>query len=201
MKNQIPRKRRTRRPSLTRFFKEHGLGTLEQYCLDHDNEARMKLASEAQQIILASHECADDLDQIQMCLQALEIYPLAADALTLIATIGDYDEAEVQILLEMATEAAKLDCLDYLKNDVGYFWGILETRPYMRAYFNLAQVLLSLDKVNEVIDIYKYLLVLDENDSLGVRFKLLPLLHKLGLKAEAQTLSDKYEIEFDEVDK
>jgi len=55
---------------------------------------------------------------------------------------------------------------------VGSFWGILETRPYMRTRFGLAETLWDAGEQTEAIAHYVELLRLDPYDHLGVRYVL-----------------------------
>jgi tetratricopeptide (TPR) repeat protein len=56
--------------------------------------------------------------------------------------------------------------------DAGHFWGIVETRPYMRARAGLAQVLWLLGERAAAIAHYQDLLRLNPNDNQGLRYDL-----------------------------
>jgi len=76
--------------------------------------------------------------------------------------------------------------------DVGRFWGILETRPYMRALMGLAQTLVELGRVNEALAQFRELLRLNPNDNQGVRYPLLSELVRAQREDEALTLLQEY---------
>jgi len=58
------------------------------------------------------------------------------------------------------------------EEDVGHFWGILETRPYMRARFSYAQCLSEEGQLAEAIEHAQELLRLNPGDNQGVRYLL-----------------------------
>ena len=62
----------------------------------------------------------------------------------------------------------------------GYFWGFLETRPYMRARFGLAQALWSRGYRDEAIVHLRGMLNLNPNDNQGARYVLAAFLLEAG---------------------
>ena len=74
------------------------------------------------------------------------------------------------------------------KEFVPHFWGVLETRPYMRARFQLAEELREAGQVEDAIEEYEEMLLLNENDNLGVRYHLLSCLLALSRTNEARKL-------------
>ncbi len=76
--------------------------------------------------------------------------------------------------------------------DVGHFWGMLDTRPYMRARLGVAQTLAELGRVDEAVAHYRELLRLNPNDNQGVRYSLLGELVRAGRDAEALELLQAY---------
>lgn len=59
-----------------------------------------------------------------------------------------------------------------LKDYAGHFWGILETRPYMRARAGLATAYLKLGDPNTAIGHFRAMLVLNPGDNQGIRYVL-----------------------------
>ncbi len=55
--------------------------------------------------------------------------------------------------------------------DAGHFWGVFETRPYMRARAALAEVLWRLGRGEEALDHQRELLRLNPNDNQGLRYR------------------------------
>ncbi|MCB1743625.1 MAG: tetratricopeptide repeat protein [Gammaproteobacteria bacterium] len=83
-------------------------------------------------------------------------------------TVQDYIDG-----LRSAVEAGRRDlgpvCFE---EDAGVFWGLIETRPFMRAMGMLADAFRELGTVaaiDEAINIYEEMLALNPNDNQGVR--------------------------------
>jgi tetratricopeptide (TPR) repeat protein len=78
------------------------------------------------------------------------------------------------------------------EEQAGHFWGMVQTRPYMRARFGLACCLEDLGQVDEAIGHYRELLRLNPNDNQGVRDVLLPALFAMGRDGEAGKLLQQF---------
>jgi hypothetical protein len=104
--------------------------------------------------------------------RTLEIDPGCVDALTLTARSFD-DPTDASILLEAAVEVGERRLgPEVFQEGRGRFWGIYETRPYMRALFALAEAEMDSMGINEGLALYHKLLDLSEGDNLGVRYTL-----------------------------
>lgn len=77
--------------------------------------------------------------------------------------------------------------------DAGHFWGLSETRPYMRARPGLAQTLWEFGDRSAAITHAQELLRLNPNDNQGVRHVLITWLLLAGRLHEAQTLWQRFE--------
>ncbi|MBV9511885.1 MAG: hypothetical protein JO303_16555 [Caulobacteraceae bacterium] len=147
----------------------------------------------AQEIMFEAWECADPRKRVSMARKALKTSPDCADAYVLLAeeTAGTPEQAAdlyAQGVLagERALGPAAFD------EDVGMFWGLLETRPYMRARLGLALALWSAGRADEAVGHGEALLLLNPNDNQGVRYLLLNWLQQLGRDAEADVLLRRY---------
>jgi tetratricopeptide (TPR) repeat protein len=104
--------------------------------------------------------------------QALTISPDCADAYLLLAEEAAASHEEARELLEQGVAAGERALgAGPFDEDVGYFWGILETRPYMRARAALAETLWALDRREEAIEHQRDLLRLNPNDNQGLRYR------------------------------
>ena len=102
--------------------------------------------------------------------RALAISPDCADAYLLLAEETVSSAEEARELLEQAVAAGERALgPDPFDEDVGHFWGILETRPYMRARAALAETLWALDRREEAVEHHRALLRLNPNDNQGLR--------------------------------
>ena len=93
-------------------------------------------------------------------------------------------------LYEQAIYAGNILLKSELENDQGYFWGLLETRPYMRALAGLANDHKQCGRLDKSIDIYQKMLVLNPNDNQGIRYILIFGLLEMHRLNEAQKLLD-----------
>lgn len=112
----------------------------------------------------------------KLVMQALELDPNNADAYNYLASIEkDIDKAIMQY--EKAIKAGEKTLgKKFFKEEKGYFWGMLETRPYMRAKAGLADCLYAKKEVDKAIEIYEEILELNPNDNQGIRYLLSSLL-------------------------
>ena len=94
----------------------------------------------AQEIIWDAWETGDRRRRIALAKKALKLSPLCADAYVLLAqeTARSIDE-ELQLYHQGVEAGEKALGKAAFRDDAGHFWGILETRPYMRALHGLAQ--------------------------------------------------------------
>ena len=108
--------------------------------------------------------------------QALELDPNNADAYNYLASIEkDIDKAIKQY--EKAIKAGEKTLgKKFFKEEKGYFWGMIETRPFMRAKAGLADCLYAKKEVDKAIEIYEEMLELNPNDNQGIRYLLSTLL-------------------------
>jgi len=79
------------------------------------------------------------------------------------------------------------------EEDVGHFWGLLETRPYMRARAGLADCLWAAGRREEAVEHYWDMLRLNPNDNQGIRDILMPCLIELGRDEDVEKLFRQYE--------
>ena len=108
--------------------------------------------------------------------QALELDPNNTDAYNYLASIEkDIDKAIK--LFEKAIKAGEKSLgKKFFGENKGYFWGLIETRPYMRAKAGLADCLCVNNEVENAIEIYEEMLVLNPGDNQGIRYLLSTLL-------------------------
>lgn len=81
---------------------------------------------------------------------------------------------------------------DFDKKYIGMFWGITETRPYMRTRLCYMQTLMELGRYSEAIKQAEESLKLCENDNQGIRYILMGLYAFLERFEECKKLYKKY---------
>lgn len=125
--------------------------------------------------------------------QALE--PNNADVLVAKATIEtkgpfEYLEALDGIIKKSGEELKKKK---YFKDFTGKFWGVSETRPYMRALYERMLTYLELEMMGAAAKECGEMLRLCERDNLGVRYKLMHIYAYLENETAALELYKKYD--------
>jgi tetratricopeptide (TPR) repeat protein len=147
----------------------------------------------AQDVMYDAWNSSDKKRRIALAKKALEISPLCADAYVLLAqeTAGNLDQA-IELYCQGVEAGEKAIGKDAFRDDVGHFWGLLETRPYMRARHGLAQTLWDKGLQDEAAMHYRDMLRLNPNDNQGIRYLLMDCLLVLGRDGEAAKLIKRY---------
>jgi tetratricopeptide (TPR) repeat protein len=115
------------------------------------------------------------------------------DALVLLNGLDAYSPREAIEGLQKAVAAGERSLgATYIRENKGQFWGLIETRPWMRAMEQLAGVLRSQGIYLDAIRIYERMLELNPNDNQGVRDPLLGAYLAAGDVAAAGKLLKKY---------
>lgn len=111
----------------------------------------------------------------QLIDRILKLDPNNVDAYILLADM----ETEVEKRHDLLTKAVQLGeenlGSEFFKQNKGHFWGLIETRPYMRALADLADLLYAMGQEKEAIKMYEKLIELNPNDNQGIRDELMPI--------------------------
>ena len=159
----------------------------------------------AQELVYSAYETSDPKKQVAIARKALKLDPDNVDALLIIAeqpsrrifdTVSGYREA-VQAGERSLGE-------DFIEEHAGYFWGMHETRPYMRALERLAANLRKVAAGGEGLEsilveakeIYQRMLWLNPDDNQGIRYSLFYVLLELDQDDETEKLYKKYEDDY-----
>ena len=145
----------------------------------------------AQDVIYQAWDAPSSRARLKLARKALAISPLCADAYTLLAEEAT-TAAEARELYARGVDAGALVLGPAsFKDDAGHFWGILETRPYMRARLGLALTLQTLGEDEAAIEHFRAMLRLNPNDNQGMRYLLLiTLLRRDDMPALKALLED-----------
>ncbi len=147
---------------------------------------------EAQDLCYRAYDSAGRR-RLQLARQALATCPVCADAQVILAE-RSLDPQDAMKHYTLGVEAGERSLgRETLEKEAGHFWGIVPTRPYMRARFGLAQCLESFEKFQEAASHYQDMLRLDPQDHLGARYRLLPLLVRCARDAEAAALLEQFD--------
>lgn len=132
---------------------------------------------------------------MELAKKALRVSPDCADAYVILAEETASDIGAACELYAKGVEAGEKTLgSKAFKNDLGHFWGILETRPYMRARAGLAHCLWEAGKQYKTMSIEHFfeMLSLNPNDNQGIRYILLSCLLEEGLDDAVGALLDQY---------
>jgi len=131
---------------------------------------------------------------IEYAEKALKLDPHLIDARLLLLRYEDEAEyVKKQLEDVIKGETKRLEKESYFEADaVGRFWGMLETRPYMRARAAYVELLIEMGKIKKAASECEDILRLCESDNMGMRYKLMTLYAYLEDADSARDLSNKY---------
>ncbi len=149
----------------------------------------------AQDLMYQAWEEPNPAKRIILAHDALALSENCADAYVLLAEEeADTMERTLDLYERGAAAGERALGRDFFEENEGYFWGLLETRPYMRARAGLARTLWELGRREEAASHFRDLLRLNPGDNQGIRYGLLNLLLELGRGEEV----DAHLAEYDE---
>ena len=157
------------------------------------SKGRQDAVAEAQQVMYDAWEAPTRQRAIALAKKALAISADCADAYNLLAseTAASLEDA-IDLYTKGVRAGERALGERVFKEDVGCFWGLLETRPYMRARAGLAECLWAVGRRDEAVTHYLDLLRLNPDDNQGLRDLLMPCLIELGRDKDAEKLFRQY---------
>jgi tetratricopeptide (TPR) repeat protein len=143
---------------------------------EEDTEASYR----AQDLIYDAVEKEDPELRVKMAHKALAIWPDCADAYVLLAENALSLKEELEMYERGVAAGERALGPKIFQEDAGHFWGILESRPYMRARHGLAFSLWASGRREEAVEHLQDMLRLNPNDNQGVRYTLAEYLLNLN---------------------
>ncbi|PLS04349.1 SEC-C metal-binding domain-containing protein [Neobacillus cucumis] len=136
---------------------------------------------------------SDGKQRYKLAEEALKLNPNCADAYVILAEKTKSLE-EAILLYEKGIQAGERELgKEFFMENKGYFWGLIETRPFMRAKLHYAEALSLFGKVDKAAKQYEELLELNPMDNQGVRYSLFVAYMDLEDFDKAHMLLDLYE--------
>jgi tetratricopeptide (TPR) repeat protein len=136
---------------------------------------------QAQELMYDAWETDKKSERIRLAKKALSIYPDCADAYNLLAEEDAKYLEEVTQYYKKGMEAGRRALgEETFKEAKGHFWGLLETRPYMRSCAGFMHCLWEAGEHNTAIDHAKEMLKLNPSDNQGIRYILITYLAELN---------------------
>jgi tetratricopeptide (TPR) repeat protein len=126
--------------------------------------------------------------RILLARRALELSADCADAYVMLAEESRATEQALAFYEQGVAAGERALGPEVFAQEAGQFWGIVSTRPYMRARLGLARSLEDLDRRDEALPHYQELLRLNPSDNQGVRYALLAALILAGRDDETAAL-------------
>lgn len=149
-------------------------------------------AEKAQELCYRAAD-AHGRQRVKLAREALALDPNCADAYVILGEQSGTLEDQLRFY-ESAVNAGETRLGHRVfEEDAGHFWGVLETRPYMRARLGLAHSLIEAGRSEEAIGHLQEMLRLNPNDNQGVRYILIGQLLSQHRDADAARLIKEYE--------
>jgi tetratricopeptide (TPR) repeat protein len=157
------------------------------------SDAEADARQQAQELAFDAMEAESEAQARKLAKRALTKDPDCVDALVLLADLDARTPKQAVEALQNAVSAGERSLGEkFFKENKGHFWGLLETRPYMRALEHLATVLRAMGRNLEAIKNYEKMIELNPGDNQGVRDPLLGLYLATGKLEGARKLLDDY---------
>lgn len=157
------------------------------------SDAEADARDEAQQLAFDAMEAETEAQARKLAKRALKLDPDCVDALVVLAGIESDSPRKMIEGLQNAVAAGERSLgAKFIRENMGHFWGLIETRPYMRALEQLARLLRAEGFKLDAIKHYEKILALNPNDNQGVRDPLLGLYLAVDNLEAARTLLKNY---------
>jgi tetratricopeptide (TPR) repeat protein len=130
-------------------------------------------ADKAQDLAWDAWDASTKDEAVKLAKKALKIDSNCCDAFNVLALYEDDLEKKKEYCKKAIDAFHQQYDEDFFTENTGYFWGVLETRPYMRALQEYGSVLWDNGETSQAIETYKSMLVLNPNDNQGIRFILI----------------------------
>ena len=164
---------------------------IEQYIMEqyNDMELQFELIDEA----LAEPTKAKKISKLKEVLKEHPYFSDAQMALTSLTAKDIYDTLrDVENTLQLQGEYLMSIDVDF-EEEMGHFYSIIETRPFMRLMYHKLQILIELEYYMEAINCCNYMLQLNQRDNMGVRYDLISLVGVLVNFDEAVSIAKQHD--------
>lgn len=152
---------------------------------------------EAQEVMYEAWTTLSPPKRVKLAKKALSISADCADAYVLLAEESAKTLPEAIRLYEQGMAAGERAIgPEEFQEYEGHFWGVLETRPYMRAREGLASTLWAVGDSEAAISHFEDMLRLNPGDNQGIRYYLLSLYLETANDAALQELLKRYKNDY-----
>jgi tetratricopeptide (TPR) repeat protein len=127
---------------------------------------------QAHEHLLHAYQEPDEQRRVQLAKDALAICPDCADTYVLLAEHARNRKEALRLYEQGLAAGERVLGPEPFRTGVGRFWGLLETRPYLRARLGLAHALWTAGQRDQAVRHLQDMLRLNPNDNQGVRSTL-----------------------------
>ena len=154
----------------------------------------IEIAAEHRDAALAALADADIQTAVRRAQRAVDANPRDVESLELYADLASEDEQQLLAALRVVMRVAReeLGELAFIE-DRGHFWGLIDTRPYMRVKMRIVGLLQVLDEAQQAIAECDEMLSLNPEDNQGAREPLVGFLLAEGHLDRADDLMTRYD--------
>ncbi len=155
------------------------------------NEDLSEAEEEANELFYRALEATTPKARLQGLDATLRKNPRHLDALVELANLNP-DEDQGISMLQTAVQIGEQDLKRELEEDVGYFWGLHHTRPYMRARNALAERYFDKGELDQAAREMEDMLRLNPHDNQGIRWRLMEIYCRQDDLEKAERLFEQY---------
>ncbi len=149
----------------------------------------------AQDLLFDAADATTSAERVRLAREAIALYPDSPDAYVILGEESS-DLEQARAYFRQGVEAGERDLgAAFFAENEGHFWGLSETRPYMRAKYNYAEFSWYADDVAEAERHLEEMLRLNFGDNMGARYLLAAAYLRLGKLDEAEALFARFEDE------
>lgn len=170
---------------LQEFIKKYNAGEIE-----YENTP----LDDAYEILEEAQNARNEKEAIKLAKKAYEKSPECFDAVLFQCDLEENGIKRMKLLDDgLEVEKNRLTKEKYFdKENIGHFYGIFETRPYIRGLVVKAEYLLEEGKLRQAESICKEVLRLNESDNIGARYLLMAIFATLEEEDDMLKLYNKY---------
>lgn len=147
----------------------------------------------AMELVLQAVDSIDPARRISLAKQAVAASPDCAEGYVILAEMAKTRKQALTFYEQAVEAASRLLGPKLFAKSEGHFWGVFETRPYMRARLGLAEALWASGRRDEAADHLKDLLRLNPADNQGLRYILAGWLLNLDQLDLLEELLDRFD--------
>ncbi|WP_449603022.1 SEC-C metal-binding domain-containing protein [Paenibacillus sp. Marseille-Q9583] len=152
------------------YIEEYGMGGAEEELLLLNISGSPK--DQEQALLQKAMQTNSSNRRIQLAEAALEVYPDSPDAYLILAEEAE-NEADARAFLKAGMDAGERELGEaFFAENKGHFWGLHETRPYIRICKSYADSCWFSGNAEEAQKVLEHILELNPEDNTGARYLL-----------------------------